>query len=105
AADGETEERHRDAFAEDHPQDRAALGAERHADAELVRALADREREDAGDADGSDGERQPGEQADERGVEPLRRDRLVTDFLERLHVIDRPIWIELSNRLDDVRRE
>ena len=95
AADGEADERHRGAFAEDHPQDRAALGAERHADAELVRPLADREREHAGDADRGDGERQPREQADERRVEPLRRDRLVPDFLQRLHVIDRPIRIEL----------
>ena len=44
AADRENDQRHRGAFTEDHPQDRAALGAERYANAELVRALADRER-------------------------------------------------------------
>ena len=47
----------------------------------------------------------PAKQADQRRVQPLRCDRLVTDLLERLHVIDRPIRIELADRLDDARRE
>ena len=51
AANGETDQRHGSAFAEDHPQDRAALGSERHSNPELVRTLADREREHARDSD------------------------------------------------------
>ena len=45
------------------------------------------------------------EQSDQRGVEPLRCDRLVADLFERLHVIDRAVRIELPDRLDHARRE
>ena len=57
-------------------QDAGAVGAERHADAELARALAHREREHAADADGGDGQREHREAAEERRVQPRRRDAL-----------------------------
>ena len=88
-ADHQADRRHHRAFAENHAEDRPRLGAERHADAKLVGALADRKRQHAADADHRDGEREQREQSDQRRVQPLRRDRLVTQLLERLHVIDR----------------
>ena len=79
--------------------------APRATDAELVGPLTDGKREHARHADRGDRERERGEHADERGVEPLRGDRLVADFLERLDVIDRPVRIELPDRLDHARRQ
>jgi hypothetical protein len=46
------------ALAEDHPQDRSGLRAERHADADLTGALGDREREEPVDPDAGEEKRE-----------------------------------------------
>jgi hypothetical protein len=105
AANDQPDERHRHALAQDHAEDRSPFGPEREADAELVRALADREGEHTGDADRRDRQCEEGEESDQRGVEPLGRDRLVADFFQRLDMVDRTVRIQLADRLHHARRK
>ena len=67
-SDNEACAREDEALAEDAPEDAQPIGAERHADAELARPLADREREHAADADRGNRQRERGEAAEKRGV-------------------------------------
>ena len=71
------------------PQDVAARGAERHADADLVRALRDHVRHHAVDTDHREQQRQPAEDEHD-GAEVLQADRpLVQRAPHRLEVEDR----------------
>ena len=62
-------------LAQHHRQDAAALRAERHPDAELLRALVDREGDDAGDPRRGDDQREQGEEAEQRRRQPRWRER------------------------------
>ena len=86
---------------EDHALHAAAVGAEAHANADLVRARAHREREHAGDTDRGDDQRENAERRDEHGVEPARRDALVLDLRDGHHVLDRASRRDASH---DARR-
>ena len=77
------------AFLQDHPLHPAAVGAEAHADADLVGARAHRERQHAGDPHRRDDHRQDAERRDERGIQPPRRHALILDLRHRQHVLDR----------------
>jgi hypothetical protein len=91
--------RHDSAFGEHGGEDRPRLRADGHPDAELARAAADREREDAGDADDSDRERNAGEAAEDNRIQPIRGEHLGPNVLERARVLNGLIGSQLANRL------
>ena len=72
----------------------AALRAERHPHADLMRALHDEERHHAVDSDGSQHERDRGKDSDQDDRKPPRRDRIGGDLLERPHIRGGKIGIE-----------
>ena len=97
-AERDADRDHPDALSQDHAQHFAALSAERHPDAELLHALADRERHDAADPDRRDRQRERGEDGDERRREPRRRQRRRAYLFERPEPIDRLLGIDLAKR-------
>ena len=98
AAEHEAEDDQAQTLREDQLQHRRARGAERHADAELLRSLVDGEGDHAGKAGGGDEERDAGKDADERGRQPRRRER------RRAHLVERPELIDRLVRIDRVHR-
>jgi hypothetical protein len=67
----------------------------------LIRWLT--EKASTGHADGRDRERQDGEQSDQRGIESLGCDRFVADLLERLHMVDGAVRVQLADRFNNAR--
>ena len=72
SANGESDRDERHAFTQHHAKQIRALGAESHADAQLLRSTRDRGCEDAGDAQGREQQRQGREGCDQHSIEALR---------------------------------
>ena len=75
-ADASADQRRLEVLDEDQREDVAARGAERHPDADFVRALADRVRGDAVDADGREQQRDHREPGQQHGAKPRRGQRV-----------------------------
>ena len=82
-ADAAADQAERDRFDEELQQHVAALGADRHAQADLARPLGDRHQHDVHDADAADDERDAGDAGEQRGHRAHRLRADVGDFLER----------------------
>ena len=72
-----------DRFDEELQQHVAALGADRHAQADLARPLGDRHQHDVHDADAADDERDAGDAGEQRRHRARRLRADVGDLLER----------------------
>ena len=88
----------RQTLAQHQPQHLAAIGAERHPHAELVRPLRHRVRVDAEHADRREHEREPAEAEEQHHQQPLLSDAELDDLRQRAHVVHRKIRIDLVNR-------
>ena len=100
-AEHEADRQQHAAFPQDHPLHPTAVGAEAHADADLVGARADREGQHAGDPHRRDDHRQDAEQRDQRGIQASRRHTLILDLRHGHHVLDRS---RRGDAPDDARR-
>ena len=88
-------------FARDHRENRARRGAKRDAHADLLRALRDRERQQAVNADGREQEREHGKRRDHAELHAARRRLERDDLIHRPHVGDRLLRIDAANDLAD----
>ena len=93
-ADRQPDHDQRQSLAHDHHQHAVATRAERHAQAELLGALLHGGGNHAADAGERDEQREGGEHAEQCGGEPRRRERLRSQVVERLHVLDRLVRID-----------
>ena len=92
------------AFADHHAHHVRRLRADRHAHADLVRALRDRIGDDAVDADGCQRERQAAEQREEQHVEPPIRCRIRQHLIHRRDVGDAELRVHRVDRRARVAR-
>ena len=85
---------------DDHADDLALSRAERHADAEFPRALRDRIRDDAVDAERGEQQCRARENAHRHGRQPRPRDRFREYFIERPHGRHRQQRVDLIDHAD-----
>ena len=98
-ADRDADEHELHAAADDHAQHVAGLGADRHAQPNLARALAHRVGHDAVEADRGEEQRDAGEEHQEQHREAPLRDRVADDRRERRDRIRRQSLIEVAHGL------
>ena len=84
-------------LAQHHRQDPARCGADRHAHADLLRAIRHGERQQPVDADRRQQERQPGERQDHAELRAPRRHLRADDIVEEAHVRHRLLGIDLAH--------
>ncbi|OLE84423.1 MAG: hypothetical protein AUF76_03295 [Acidobacteria bacterium 13_1_20CM_2_65_9] len=82
-----------------------AARAEREADAELARTLADAVRNHPVDADARQQQRDRREAAEQNRLQPARCQRSIDNRFERTRVIDRLLGIDRADRCRERRRE
>src|SRR2546425_10488596 len=86
-------------------RDLVAARAEREADAELARTLADAVRNPPVDADARQQQRDRREAAEQNRLQPARCQRSIDNRFERTRVIDRLLGIDRADRCRERRRE
>src|SRR5262245_3089342 len=84
-----------------HAQDGARPCAERYANANLARALADGVGQDAVQTDRRQQQRQQSEETGKRADQPLLRQRFVNLPGERLDIVERQVGVNFTRRLPD----
>ena len=78
---------------------------DRHPDAELARACAHRERQDARDTHHGDHQRHSGKSPEDERIQPIGREHLGPNIVERGRALDRLVGIQLADDPPNWRNE